>query len=163
MCPFFWSMYFVKKEKKGLWLRKIQQMQVGLFHCALHPFQRSSTFPWRGTLTSERLLEWRDGWTNSASWTWGIVLRLRGDLSGGEDEVGTVGGTDTNAVREVGSELHILVASSSENLLLFIKCRGLREGDSSYRLGSTKNYRGVASFQLPMRHLVNVKIDLYNI
>lgn len=64
---------------------------------------------------------------DSVSRTWRTGLRLRGEPSGAR--VDTVGGACTNTVWEVGSKLHILVASSSENLLLLIKCRGLREGD----------------------------------
>lgn len=93
------------------------ESDVGALH--LH-----STFSYS---TMEELLEWRDGWSNSVCWTQGIVLRL----GWGEADVGTVGGASTRTVREVGSELYIVVASSSEYLRLFIKWRGLREGDTA--------------------------------
>ena len=103
---------------------------LGLFHCALHPlpFFHGGV---GGAVASGKLLERRGGGTNSVGRTGGNVLRLRVELSRRAAEVGTVGGTGADTVREVGSELHILVASSSENLLLFIKCRGLREGDTA--------------------------------
>lgn len=80
-----------------------------------------------GIEASEQLLERRDGGSNSVCWTQGIVLRL----GWGEADVGTVGGAATRTVRQVGSELYIVVASSSEYLRLFIKWRGLREGDTA--------------------------------
>lgn len=42
-----------------------------------------------------------------------------------------MGDTSTDAVWELRGKLHILVASSSENLLLFIKWRGLGKGDTA--------------------------------
>lgn len=51
-----------------------------------------------------------------------LVVRLWCELGSGGTQVGTV--EHTHTVRFVG--LHIVVASSSENLLLLIKCCGLR-------------------------------------
>lgn len=98
---------------------------VRLFLFALHPLPLFHGWV-DGAVASGRQLEWRGGWTDSVSWTWGIVFRLRSKFSRGEARVGTVGGAGTDTVREVGSRLHILVASSSENLLLLIKWGGLR-------------------------------------
>lgn len=42
-----------------------------------------------------------------------------------------MGDTSTDAVWKLRDKLHILVASSSENLLLFIKWRGLGKGDTA--------------------------------
>lgn len=101
-------------------------------------------------------LEGRDGGKNSVSRTRGIVLRLTGDFGRGEAEVGRVRGTGTDALRDLGSELHILVASSTENLLLFIKCRGLREGDTAATVrSSSKSQRYGSKLQVLQ---VNAKV-----
>lgn len=87
-----------------------------------------------------RLLEWRNRRTNCVCRTWRIVVGLRRELGSGEAQVGTVESTGADTVRLLGSRLHILVASSSENLLLFIKCCRLGEGDTAaWGLGSPQN------------------------
>lgn len=83
-------------------------------------------------VTSDWLLERGDGRADGASRTRGNVLRLRGVSRGGAAWVGTVGSTGVATMREGGGYFHIMVASSSENLLLFVKCRGLGEGNSIY-------------------------------
>lgn len=91
---------------------------------SLHPL---SLLHWR--LDIAVASKGRDRGTDSVWWTWGIVLRLRGELSWGE--ISSVGTTSTNTMWELRETLHILVASSSENLLLFIKWRGLLKGDTT--------------------------------
>lgn len=59
------------------------------------------------------------------------TTRLIFRLIGGEAGVDTVGGAGTDTMLEVVSGLHIMVASSSENLLLLIKWGGLREGETA--------------------------------
>lgn len=112
---------------------------LGLSVFTLHPLPLPEGEMW--AVASGRLLELRSGWMNSVSRTWRIFLR--GKLSGGVDGVGNAGGAGTD----------ILVASSLENLLLLIKWRGLREGDTA----AIVRRWGVASNQWPVRDLANVR------
>lgn len=109
-----------KSKKNGYTLnvKSAQWTQPSLYPLSL--------LHWR--LDSAVASEGRDWGTDSVWWTWGIVLRL-GELSWGE--ISTVGNASTEAMWELRDELHILVASSSENLLLFIKWRGLLKGDTA--------------------------------
>lgn len=116
-----------ENKSDSLWGMNIQVSILYPLYNPPHP-----TFPTedKTMLWFLERLEWRDWWMYSVSWIWGI-FRFRGETSRRQEWVGTVRGAGTSTVWEVGYKLYILVASSSENLLLFIKWCGLRGGNSS--------------------------------